>query len=136
MRIFRVLYLASLLTVLAGLGWLVYFFMTPISESNVESHAMALCVIGNVVSHVNERFALTPLAAKRLDCACVSAKLRRQYGSAQAARLTDATRLLFVNSVRNTLTRRTNGTTAVERGDFRSIQAFFRTIGRECPAQP
>jgi hypothetical protein len=136
MRIFRVLYSVPLLTVLAGLAWLAYFFMTPISSEIAETRAQTLCVIGNVVSQANEKFALTPLAPKPLDCSCVLAKLRRQFGRAEAARLTDVTRLLFVNSVRNILTRRTNSNEAVDRRDLAKIQAFFGAIGLECPAPP
>jgi hypothetical protein len=136
MWIFRTLYKASLLLILAGLGWLAYFFMTPISPDNVETRASALCVIGNVAAQANEKFALTALAPRPLDCACISAKLRRQYGRAEAARLTDATRLLFINSMRSTLTGRANGGVEVDKRDLAAIQAFFSTIGRECPAQP
>lgn len=135
MWIFRTLYKVSLLLILAGLGWLAYFFMTPISPENVETRASAMCVIGNVAAQANESFALTPLAPKPLDCACVSAKLRRQFGTAEAARLTDATRQLFVNSMRNTLMRRTNSNAEVDRRDLAKIQAFFGAIGRECPAR-
>jgi hypothetical protein len=136
MWIFRTLYKASLLLILAGLGWLAYFFMTPVTADNVETRASALCVIGNLAAQANEKFALTPLAPKPLDCACVSAKLRRQYGSAEAARLADTTRLLFISSVRNTLTGRAQSTEAVDRRDLQSIQAFFSAITRECPAPP
>jgi hypothetical protein len=136
MWIFQTLYKVSLLLILAGLFWLAYFFMTPVSPDNVESRARALCVIGNLASQANEKFALTPLAPKPLDCACVSAKLRRQYGSAEAARLTDTTRLLFINSVRNTLARRAQSTEAVDWRELKSIQAFFGAITRECPARP
>ena len=135
MWIFRTLYKVSLLLILAGLGWLSYFFMTPISPENVETRASAMCVIGNVAAQANKSFALTPLAPKPLDCACVSAKLRRQFGTAEAARLTDATRQLFVNSMRNTLMRRTNSNAEVDRRDLAKIQAFFGAIGRECPAR-
>lgn len=135
MWIFRTLYKASLLTVLAGLAWLAYFFMSPISPDNVETRAQTLCVIGNLAAQANEKFGLTPLSPKPLDCACVSAKLRRQFGTAEAARLTDATRQLFVNSMRNTLTRRANSNEAVDRRDLAKIQAFFGAIGHECPAR-
>jgi hypothetical protein len=136
MRIFRVLYLSSLIMLLAGLGWLIYFFVTPVTEANVERHAKGLCVIGNLTSEANRRFALTPLAPPPLGCDCVLAKLRRQYGGGDATRLTDVTRQLFVSSVRRTLTRQAGGNEAVDRRDLAKIRAFFRDIGRECPARP
>lgn len=130
MRIFRVLYSASLLLALSVLGYVAYVFLLPVTPHNVELRANSMCVIGNVAVQINEKFALTGMTPKPLDCACVSAKLRQRGND--AARLVETARQLFVNSMRNVLTGQQNSFGAFDRAELRLAQEFFGLIGEEC----
>ncbi len=130
MRIFRVLYSASLLLALSVLGYVAYVFLAPVAPHNVELRANSMCVIGNVAVQINEKFALTGMTPKPLDCSCVSAKLRQRGND--AARLVETARQLFVNSMRNVLRGQQNSFGAFDRAELRLVQEFFGLIGEEC----
>ncbi len=136
MRIVRVLYSTSLLMVLVLFGCIYYVFVTPVTEANAEAQAARLCGIGNAAVQLNQTFALTALAPKPVDCGCVSAKLRRQYEPADAARLTVITRQLFLNSMRSRLTGHEGNAGEISRSDRSKIQQFFTAIREECAAGP
>jgi hypothetical protein len=136
MRIVRVLYSASLLMLLALSGCIYYIFVTPVTEANSEAQAARLCEIGNAAVQLNQKFALTALAPQRVDCGCVSAKLRRQYEPADATRLTVITRQLFLNSMRRRLTGQSGNAGEISRSDLSKIQQFFTAIREECAAGP
>ena len=136
MRLFRVIYLASLLFVLSVLGFVLYIFLTPVTPENVLSRVNSLCATGDVAVQINEKFSLTSMTPKPLDCACVSVRLVKRFGKENAARLTETTRQLFVNAIRRTLTGWPDTNTALNATDIGAVRDFFEVIATEFKAKP
>lgn len=132
MRLFRTIYKAFLFVTLAGLAYVAFLFMTPVTQANFASRVKSLCTVGNVATQIDRQYKLTGLSQNDADCACLTRKLVETHGKADAVRLTDTTRQLFVNAMRAKLTGSTPSFEGVDRQDLYSIQQFFETAGRAC----
>ncbi len=132
MRLFRTIYKAYLVVALAGLGYIAFLFMTPVTQTNLESRVTSLCIIGNIATQLDRKFKLTGLSHSDADCGCLSGNLMQTHGKSEAARLVDTTRLLFVNAMRAKLTRSTPSFEGIDRNDLYKIQQFFETIRTDC----
>ena len=78
------------------------------------------------------KYKLTGLSQNDADCVCLSRKLVETHGKAEAVRLTDTTRQLFVNAMRAKLTGSAPSFEGVDRNDLYTIQQFFETVGAAC----
>jgi hypothetical protein len=135
MRLFRTIYKAFLLATLAALGYVTFLFMTPVTQGNLESRVTSLCTVGNIATQIDRKYKLTGLSQKDADCGCLSRKLLQTHGKAEAARLADATRQLFVNAMHAKLTRSAPSFEGIDRNDLQTIQQFFETVGATCTAK-
>jgi hypothetical protein len=132
MRLFRTLYKAFLFSALAALGYVAFLFMMPVTEGNVQSRVTSLCTVGNIAVQIDRKFRLTGLSQKVSDCGCLLRRLIQDHGKAEAARLADTTRQLFVNALRAKLTRSTPSFEGIDRSDLYTIQQFFEHTASAC----
>lgn len=132
MRLFRTIYKAFLFAALAGLAYVAFLFMTPVTQSNFVSRVQSLCAVGNIATQIGRKYKLTGLSQNDADCACLSHKLLETHGKAEAVRLADTTRQLFVNAMRAKLMRSTLSFDSVDRNDLYKIQQFFESAGMVC----
>ncbi len=132
MWLFRTLYKAFLFSALAALGYVAFLLMTPVTEGNLQSRVTSLCTVGNIAMQIDRKYRLTGLSRQDSDCRCLSRKLLQDHGKAEAARLADTTRQLFVNAMRAKLTRSTPSFEGIDRSDLYMIQQFFEHTGSVC----
>lgn len=135
MRLFRVLYLAILITLLAGLAFAAFIFMTPVTQENFDMRVTAMCEARNLAAQANGQFKLTSLAVRRLSCSCVESRLTAQNGMDNAVRLAETTRLLFMNSMRSKLSGQSVDFGGFNINDIGKIQSFFSGLENACAAK-
>ncbi len=136
MRLFRTIYKAFLFAALAGLGYVAFLFLTPVTQDNLQSRVTSLCTVGNLATQIDRKYKLTGLSQKEANCGCLSGRLLQTHGNAEAARLADATRQLFVNAMRSKLTGSAPSFEGIDRNDLYKIQQFFESVGMTCAVKP
>lgn len=132
MRLFRTIYKAFLFAALAGLGYVAFLFLSPVTQDNLKSRVTSLCTVGNLATQIDRKYKLTGLSQKQADCGCLSRNLMQTHGKPEAARLADTTRQLFVNAMRARLTGSAPSFEGVNRDDLYKIQQFFESVGAGC----
>lgn len=132
MRLFRTIYKAFLLATLAGLGYVAFLFLSPVTQDNLHARVTSLCTVGNLATQMDRKYNLTGLSRQDADCGCLSRNLMQTHGKAEAARLADTTRQLFVNAMRAKLMRSAPSFEGVDRNDLYTIQQFFESVGVAC----
>ena len=135
MQLFRMLYSAIMLAILAGLGFAAYIFIAPVTLANFDLRMSAMCEIGNIAGLANERFRLTSVSVPRISCVCTKSRLLAQNGTDGAVRLAETTRQLFVNSVRRQVTGQIQSLTGFNGSDIRRIETFLTGLQGACPAR-
>lgn len=95
-----------------------------------------MCQADNFATYVNEKFKLTKVSLKPIDCGCLKTRLVTQTGTERAMRLAETGRQLFVNSMGSTLSRKPVDFSIYDVNDLANIQSFLGNIGSSCAARP